>query len=197
MLTRQDFFHQPNLSQAYSNKPSVVRLAVHLPGEQTVTFDQGSDIHEVAEIGRETTLTAWFKHNAEDGAGRHLVYADYPSLFRWDSGMLRWVKRKREDRDKTIGRVFFVSPRAGELYYLRLLLHHVPGATSFENLRCSPSGDLQETFQEACRSRGLLNDDKEWRECLREAAGVVNAPQLRSLFAAQVVFIRAIRLFGM
>ena len=34
-----------------------------------------------------------------------------------------------------IGRVVSLSPRHGDVFYLRMILHHVPVATSFEELR--------------------------------------------------------------
>jgi hypothetical protein len=170
------------------NKPTVCRLHIHLPDEQMVTFDQRDEIQEVAARERETMLTAWFKCNAADVRGRDLPYVDFPSRFKWTSQRGsggRWELRQRGDADRTIGRLYFVSPRAGEKYYLRILLHNVPGAVSYETLRTGADGYVAATFQEACRRRGLLNDDQEWRECLAEAAGEVPAAQLRSLFGVQ------------
>ena len=63
---------------------------------------------------------------------------------------------------------YFVSPNAGARYYLRLLLTVARGPTSFEDLR-TVRGHLYETFREACLARGLLEDDDEWKMCLREA----------------------------
>ena len=155
----------------------MVRLQIHLPNEQTVTFDQSDEIEEVADRQRETMLTAWFKYNAAHRGGRDLVYSDFPSRYKWVAtrGGGHWDARTRGSDDGTIGRVYFVAPRAGEKYYLRILLHHVPGAKSFEDLRTLPDGRVVATFQEACRSRSLLNDDREWRSCLEEASAVVCA----------------------
>ena len=61
-----------------------------------------------------------------------------------------------------------VSPRQGDVFYLRLLLHHVPGAASFAELR-TVGGVVCETNKEACRLRGLLQEDGEWDLALREA----------------------------
>jgi hypothetical protein len=56
--------------------------------------------------------------------------------------------------------MYFVQPSEGERYFLRLLLYHVPGATSFEDLVCT-NRHLQHpmqhaSFKEACEQRGLL-----------------------------------------
>ena len=68
----------------------------------------------------------------------------------------------------SIGRIYFASPNSGERFYLRLLLTVVKGPTSFENLR-TVSGVVYDTFKSACVARGLLEDDEEWIQCLREA----------------------------
>lgn len=63
--------------------------------------------------------------------------------------------------------MYTVSPAAGELFYLRLLLTEFRGPTSFEDL-WTFQGVLSETFKGACIARGLLEDDGEWRQCLNE-----------------------------
>ncbi len=61
----------------------------------------------------------------------------------------------------TIGRMYFVSPKAGEKYFLRLLLCHVKGAKDWDDL-LNVDGVHYLTYKEACIGRGLLEDDKEW-----------------------------------
>ncbi|GBM80023.1 hypothetical protein AVEN_202536-1 [Araneus ventricosus] len=48
-----------------------------------------------------------------------------------------------------------------------MLLFHVPGAKSFEELRTYESVTM-DPFKDACSARNLLEDDGEWRNCLRE-----------------------------
>uniref|UniRef100_A0A6N2L014 Uncharacterized protein n=1 Tax=Salix viminalis TaxID=40686 RepID=A0A6N2L014_SALVM len=60
----------------------------------------------------------------------------------------------------SLGRLTYVHPTPGELYFLRLLLSHVKGVLSFDDLR-KVSGVLYPTFKLACKSLGLLGDDKE------------------------------------
>ena len=57
-----------------------------------------------------------------------------------------------------------------ERHYLWLLLHHMPGATSFADLRKTPDGITHKTFKEAALAFGLLESDEEWNECLSEAS---------------------------
>src|ERR1700691_2044709 len=78
--------------------------------------------------------------------------------------------------------MYFASPSSGERFYLRTLLTVVKGATSFEDLH-TVDGVLWPTFKHACKERGLLQDDKEWIECLNEAADMQTGSQLHTLFA--------------
>ena len=56
------------------------------------------------------------------------------------------------------------------------------GATSYADLR-TVNGVEHNTFKEACNALGLLEDDHEWRDCLREAGGMQTGYALRMLFA--------------
>ena len=78
--------------------------------------------------------------------------------------------------------MYSVSPRDREKYCLRVLLLHVPGATSYEHLR-SYNGVTHDTFQAACIARGLLDDDQEWDRALSEAVSLLMPRQCRQLFA--------------
>ena len=106
-----------------------------------------------------------------------MAYSDFPSHFTWKKEK-KWGERERGD---AIGRMYFVSPLAGERYFLRTLLTVVKGATSFEDLR-TVDGHLHDTFKGACVALGLYDTDEEWNECLVEAAIMQTGTQLRSLF---------------
>jgi hypothetical protein len=77
--------------------------------------------------------------------------------------------------------MYFVHLAAGERFFLRLLLTVVPGATSFEHLRTVDDTE-HPTFQAACKTLGLLQDDAEWDTCMREACIDQDAKRLRNLF---------------
>ncbi len=68
-----------------------------------------------------------------------------------------------------------------ELTCLRILLLHVRGPTSFQDLRTFDHVTYP-TFEQAARRRGLIEDDNEWIECLREASLREMPAQLRLLF---------------
>ena len=83
--------------------------------------------------------------------------------------------------------MYSVSPRDPEKFYLRMLLNHVRGAKSFEDMRTA-DGVLYETFQAAARAKGLLNDDNQWDLCLLEGNSFKSASMLRRLFATILLF---------
>jgi hypothetical protein len=62
------------------------------------------------------------------------------------------------------------NPAEGEHYYLRVLLNHVVGATSFECL-WTMDGKLLPTFREVVERRGLIEEDNTLDESLAEATG--------------------------
>ncbi len=57
-----------------------------------------------------------------------------------------------------IGKMYTVSSREGERYFLRLLLLHCTGAKSFVDMRMV-DGEVRGSFRQACSRRGLLGDD--------------------------------------
>jgi hypothetical protein len=167
----------------HKESPPVTRLPVHLEDEQLIYFNADDNANDVIERGssRHTALTAWFKKNQVDPTARTVLYQDFPRKY-W------YVKKDREWRARTgrnppaIGRMYFASPASGERFYLRLLLTAVAGAQSFNDLK-RVNGVPYQTYKEACYARGLLEDDREWDQCLQEAAQMQTGSALRSLFA--------------
>ncbi|XP_038687481.1 uncharacterized protein LOC119986860 [Tripterygium wilfordii] len=102
----------------------------------------------------------------------------------WHKAELQWKKRRA---GKCIGRIYYAHPTSGERYYLRMLLNVVKGPTSFEDIR-TVNGVVFDTFKEACYALGLLEDDKEWSECLEEVAIWATGEQLRQFFATLLLF---------
>ncbi|XP_065315370.1 uncharacterized protein LOC135924246 [Gordionus sp. m RMFG-2023] len=72
-------------------------------------------------------------------------------------------------------------------FYLRLLLLHVPGATSFDFLR-TVDDILLDTFKETAIKRHLFSDDKEWEHCLEETSLFQMPFQFRLTFAFICIF---------
>ncbi|GBN03855.1 hypothetical protein AVEN_72599-1 [Araneus ventricosus] len=58
---------------------TVVRLAVHLPDQQAIVYQDGQEEEAVARAAtRQTTLTAWFELNKNDQDSHNYLYTDIP-----------------------------------------------------------------------------------------------------------------------
>ncbi|KAK2464092.1 hypothetical protein APHAL10511_003894 [Amanita phalloides] len=140
-------------------------------------------LDEVVERGRvkHTALTAWFEINEVDPAAGTILYQDFPKKYWYDKTAHAWKARVGK-HPPAIGRMYFASPSPGERFYLRMLLTVVAGAKSFNDLK-KFNNVLHHTYKAACEARGLLEDDREWNQCLREASHMQTGSALRSLFA--------------
>ncbi|XP_043226099.1 uncharacterized protein LOC122383585 [Amphibalanus amphitrite] len=171
-------------------QPNVVALQVHLEDHQLVYFEPGQE-RQAAQAARRTHLTAWLEYNRESAAAdpdcRRLLYPDFPSRYTWQAGQKVWRKRRQQQAAEAIGRVVSLSPRHGDVFYLRVLLHHVAGAASFEELR-TVDGMVCATYREACCLRGLLQDDREWEVTMEDAAHAQMPAQIRRLFVTLLLF---------
>ena len=130
-----------------------------------------------------TKLSAFFKANVEfpEVAGA-VTYRDFPRVMVWKQPLEKWAPRQK---GMAFGRISFVSPAAGEKFFLRILLLIVRGPTSFVSLR-TVQDVTHPTFKAACLALGLLQDDEEWKQCLQEASAMQTGSQLRSLFATML-----------
>ena len=165
----------------HAQSPTVYRLPVHLEDQQLIYYNPDDNPDDVMERGatKETPLTAWFKINQSNPQARNTTYQNFPKTWVYEKRLNIWKPRQR---GSALGRMYFASPSSGERFYLRLLLTVVPGATSFADLR-TVNNVPYNTFKEACFALGLLEDDHEWKECLREAGQMQTGYALRTLFA--------------
>ncbi|XP_042972733.1 uncharacterized protein LOC122304524 [Carya illinoinensis] len=98
------------------------------------------------------------------------------------------IQRVDSSEKKTvIGRIVTANPFEGERYYLRILLNHVRGPLSFEDLR-TVDGVVAPTFREAATMHGLLQRDSSLQDCLHEASLYQMPSSLRRLFATILVY---------
>ncbi|OBZ81898.1 hypothetical protein A0J61_10052 [Choanephora cucurbitarum] len=170
--------------------PRHQRLGIHLSGEQAVYFEEGSNLQEVLNSRAatiNTTLTAWFDSNRVDPHGHQFLYTEFPEHYTWHKRECKWKQRHR-GLCETIGRIYSVSSREPEKFYLRVLLNDVCGTTSFEDIR-TVNGILYDTFQAAARVKGLLADDEQWDPCLLEGNTLISAKILTKLFAIILLFL--------
>jgi PIF1-like helicase/Helitron helicase-like domain at N-terminus len=166
-----------------SRSHSVFQLGIHLPFEQLITFAVGDELAAV-QNARNTHLTAWFQLNQIDPDARLIFYGELPKYFVFNNRTYKWTRRQR---GVVLGRICFVNPTQGEKFFLRLLLLHVKGATSFEFLR-TVNGVIHTTFRDAANALGLLEDDSEWVRTLTEAAVHAMPHQMRQLFVNILIF---------
>ena len=169
----------------HTKYPAVERLPVHLPDKNTIRFRAGALLTTIIDTNflKKTMLTEWFVANQTFTNARTLSYCDFPTKWTWDTQRRSWHERGGGQK---IGRVYYVQPTSGELYYLRSLLMIVKGATCFADLR-SFEGRTYLTFKEACAARGLLGDDSEWYRAFDEALVWGFAPRLRQLFVIMLL----------
>jgi len=161
-------------------EPSVERLTFHLENEQSVLYEDDDDLEEVLNnpIIHRTKFLGWLDANRKYPEARNLTYNQFPSKFVWKSKKHIWTPRKR---GYSVGRIHFVPPGSGEMFYLRTLLNYVKGPTSFADIK-TVAGDIKHSFKEACYARGLLEDDKEFTDAIVEASNWGTGTFLRHLF---------------
>ena len=133
--------------------PPVTPLRLHLEDEQIAIFADG-EVEAAVQNPKSTELTAFFEFNQrpEEQLKEKMSrprYVDMPNKHIMTGGVWR-LRKKGCD---AIGRVHNPSPLAGDVVYLRMLLHQdiCRGATGFDNLKLG-----SENFKDACRHLNLL-----------------------------------------
>jgi hypothetical protein len=131
LLQKQHISYMVFLYQMY---PLVLQLTVHLPRMHMVAYNERDDLHNFInrEQSQKSMLTEYFQMNSVDPFAHSFLYREFPEHYRWDKTEKEWLRRKQKTR---IGRMVYACPAKGERYYLRVLLNHVGGATSFDDLK--------------------------------------------------------------
>ncbi|GJR06562.1 DNA helicase [Tanacetum coccineum] len=164
-------------------EPAVQVLAVHGQNMQRIVFRERDQLQSVVENPnkKKTTLTEWLQYNEHNTDGRNLTYLDFPSKYVWNKTYKYWQRRRQINR-YSIGRMSYIHLAAGDLFYQRMLLSHQRGCRSFRDIR-TVNHVVYPTCRAACEAMGLLGDDTEWENTLKEAASTATASQLRTLLA--------------
>ncbi len=174
----------------HERRPAVEMLKIHLPGEQIVVFDEDHPEERVGNL-KLTQLEAFFILNQNDDFAKTLLYSAVPEYYTFNKQRGAWNPRAQGSRvpdfphvrhSTVIGRIVVIHPTKSELFHLRLLLHHVRGPTSFQDLR-TKDDIVYLTFREACEAHGLLENDEQWISTLEEAAFCSSPRSLRQLLA--------------
>ena len=112
-----------------------------------------------------------------------MTYSEFPNMFVWMPQQRVWRPRKQ---GYMIGRVTYVPPGSGELYYMRILLAIQKGCTDYDSIK-TVNGQIHEIYEQACYALGLLADDKEFIDAIIEACELASGNQLRRLFVSLLV----------
>ncbi|GBM19767.1 hypothetical protein AVEN_59446-1 [Araneus ventricosus] len=88
---------------------TVVRLAVHLPQQQPIVYQDGQEAQAIERAAlRKTPLTSWFELNKNDPSAHNISYSDIPQYYVFDKSTTNWKKRQRGGQN-VIGRLPVVS----------------------------------------------------------------------------------------
>ncbi|KAL5163060.1 hypothetical protein HKD37_07G020033 [Glycine soja] len=158
----------------HGRKPAVERLYFHLPDQHNVLYEDHDDIDDVLSKPTisDSKFLAWMNTNKCFAEGRNLTYSQFVSKF---------ITTTQEKKGYTIGRLIWVPPTTGELFYLRMMLGSCKGPTSFEDIR-TVANIQYATYRETCFAMGFLQDDREYVEAIKEAKDRGTANYLRKLF---------------
>lgn len=119
---------------------------------------------------------AWFDVNKMYPNARHIRYIEIPKFFTWNLNYQSWRLRAQykestslpnqfdfsRPHTNVVGRMYTISPKEGERYYLRTLLLR---ARSFEDL-VSVEGKWCSSYREFCCELCILAYDKELERCI-------------------------------
>ncbi|GJZ24604.1 DNA helicase [Tanacetum coccineum] len=171
----------------HHREPAVQILSIHLKNMQRVVFRDKDKLDSIVvnTHTKKTTLTKWLHYNEWNTDGRHLTYPNFPNEFVWNPTRKYWSRRQRHK--SSIGRLTYMYPATGDLFYRRMLLCHQKGCTSFPDIR-KVNDIVYPTCREACKALGLLEDDQEWENTMQEAACTATPTELRTLFAHILTF---------
>ena len=126
------------------------------------------------------------------------MYPDILKHYTWNKATKTYSERSRRrscnnesnsPKSDTIGRIPVVAftPKNQERYFLRLLLHHVKGPKSYQDLK-TVDGEICDTFQAACIKLGIWDGDDEIEKSLEEAASIKFASGLRHCFVTMLIY---------
>ncbi|XP_014775823.1 uncharacterized protein LOC106873110 [Octopus bimaculoides] len=184
----------------HQKHPTVEKLPCHLPDEKTVRSDSTYVAAAVERGPLITKLTAYFQTNKHDEKARQILYQDFPKYYTWNNKTKSWQKRKRgttDDSDNiktdTIGRIPTISynTHQSELFHLRILLHHIKGATIFDELK-TVEGNVCSTFQETCMKTGLISNCQEIHREMEEAVSIRFGDTLHDFFAIVLIYCQSL-----
>jgi hypothetical protein len=179
-ITAIEAFYRLYCFPLYNMYPRILQMQVHLPGMHVVPFNDTGSLEEVATraLSQRSMLTEYFKMNIEDPKAPQYLYREFSEHYIWVKSSKYWKLRKQHFQ---IGRLVYANPAEGCRYYLRILLNHVRGATSYESLR-TVRGVVCHTFREACQKLCLITSNGSLDEAMIGTSHFQMPCALRSIF---------------
>ncbi|XP_021992205.1 uncharacterized protein LOC110889021 [Helianthus annuus] len=161
--------------------PAVEVLPFHCEDGESIVYNDHDNLCDIVTdpTVKMTMFTEWMNCNKVDEFARTLRYVQFPGYYVWNAKNHKWNRRKHPYG--SIARVHYVPPSLCDCYYLRILLNHIKGPTCFEDIK-TVDGQVFQTFKDACFARGLLNDDKEYVNAVKEASTWSTGDFLRTFF---------------
>ncbi|KAF8097471.1 hypothetical protein N665_0288s0004 [Sinapis alba] len=168
----------------YRSTP-VEKLTLHLEGEQPVIYKDGDTVESVLSRSHtcKTMFLAWFDCCEIYPEEREMTYPELPNKFVYDGKLKVWNRRKKSF---AIGRLARVSASSGPLYFLRVLVNKVKGPRSHADYK-TVNRIVLPSYEDACYKLGLLDDDKEYIEGLKECSLWASAGYVRHLFVMMLL----------
>ncbi|XP_071719195.1 uncharacterized protein [Rutidosis leptorrhynchoides] len=164
--------YNKELMKQFQAHMNVEWLQFHLPNHQPILYDADDYVDSVLSnpsVGT-SQFIEWMRCNEIDENARQYTYVEFPRHYVWNKLATKWTRQKEQ---RTVGRINFVPPKAGETYYLRILLNKVKGPTCYEDIR-TVNNQVHDTFKEACYALGLLEDDREYVASIKETHEVAS-----------------------
>ena len=197
--------------------PCVERLPVHLHHQHQVRYEPGAERDAVAagpDATRLTEFLSYILHPGRTAGGEEhaqiarFTYPTWPGYASWDDRTRVWKPRVRDVYNRgarPVGRMYYVHPDRGELFYLQMLLGHetveaiqshaieahgVPADGLDRSLARARELGVNlvkfgaETFQSACVQRGYLQSMDEWFRVMDVAESTQMSHRLRFVFVS-------------
>jgi hypothetical protein len=166
--------------------PSVYILQLHLEDQQTVSFFKSDNLTYIVnnDLSAKSMLTEFFCRNKVDENAQKLLYKGFLEHYVWNQQDKIWTRRKKGN---VIGRVVATNPIEGERYYLGLLLNHIRGPSSFQDLK-RVRGIKTSTFHEVALLHGLLETNNSLEKCLEKALSYQMPYNFMHLFTTILVY---------
>ncbi|GKB26484.1 DNA helicase [Tanacetum coccineum] len=129
---------------------------------QQIRFRSKDNLQAIADnpAKKKTMLMEWLDYNEQYIDGRNLTYLNFPLEYTWNKTDKHWQRRRRQNKPM-VGRLTYIHPTVGDMFYQRILLCHQKGCRYFREIR-TVNGIVFPINRAACEALGLIGSDEEW-----------------------------------